>query len=47
MTVSDLLSRCDSAELTEWMAWHAMQRDEPAVDVEQQLRDVFGTKRKK
>lgn len=44
MTVARLLSEADSAELTEWMAWHELQREQsdkpPAV--EDQLRKVLG-----
>lgn len=48
MTVSQLLASTDSAELTEWMAWHELQRaqsdrgDSAAADPEEQLRTILG-----
>ena len=42
MTVSQLLDGTDSAELTEWMAWHELKREQDEPKVEDQLRKVLG-----
>lgn len=48
MTVSLLLASTNSAELTEWMAWHELQREQSdrgaasVADPEEQLRKILG-----
>lgn len=43
MTVRELLSRIDSAELTDWMAFEMLEAGyKPAAPVEDQLRAIFG-----
>lgn len=43
MTVRELLSRIDSAEITEWMAYEMLEAGyKPAAPVDDQLRAIFG-----
>ena len=44
MSANRLLSEMDSVELTEWMAWHDLQREEASKPplVEDQLRKIIG-----